>query len=409
MILSMLQIATALVAMGAAPRPSTAVDSTLQEISRIINERFYSKSTLDRSGWERAVTAAADALRQSHTPPERERILASLVQTLQTSHTQYLPRSSPTFWELTAVFEDSFQWLPEQCDVKRLPPLPIQLESIGVFWKYLEGRWYVGAVLKGSPADRGGLRLGDEIVLADGRPFEPVGSFSGKSEKMVRLSVRRTRAGPEFPIDVLPAVMRPQRAFLDEIAASARLFVKGETRIGYVRVLSWAGEDFQQALHGAVAKLNADGANAFVLDLRDGQGGAAPHFVSILDPTVPSIETTDRDGRSNRFDAVIRKPAVLLVNRGTRSGKEVVAYAAKKHGLATLMGERTAGAVLTGTPFCLSDGSLLYVAVRGSRTDGEVLEGRGVEPDRIVPFDIRYAGGTDIQLETALEFLAGRP
>jgi hypothetical protein len=44
--------------------------------------------------------------------------------------------------------------------------------------------------------------------------------------------------------------------------------------------------------------------------------------------------------------------------------------------------------------------------VQASRTDGETLEGRGVEPDRIVPFDIRYSAGNDVQLDAALEFLA---
>jgi len=99
-------------------------------------------------------------------------------------------------------------------------------------------------------------------------------------------------------------------------------------------------------------------------------------------------------------------PAVIVINGGSRSGKEIIAYAAKKHGIARLVGERTAGAVLPGSVFCLDNGALLYMAVAELMVDGEVLEGKGVEPDLVVPFDLRYAGGVDGQLDAALNAAA---
>jgi carboxyl-terminal processing protease len=106
------------------------------------------------------------------------------------------------------------------------------------------------------------------------------------------------------------------------------------------------------------------------------------------------------------YDYRMPKNAALLINGGTRSGKETVAYGVKAHGLAKLVGERTGGAVVFGQPFCLKDGSLLYLAVTDARVDGVRLEGHGVEPDVPVPFDIRYAAGVDPQRERALEVLA---
>lgn len=99
---------------------------------------------------------------------------------------------------------------------------------------------------------------------------------------------------------------------------------------------------------------------------------------------------------------------VLLVNKATRSGKEIFAFGAQKYGLATVIGERTAGAVVAGRLFPLPNGDLLYLAVRGSRIDGITLEGVGVVPDIVVPMDIRYRGGSDPQLARALEFLDRR-
>ena len=97
----------------------------------------------------------------------------------------------------------------------------------------------------------------------------------------------------------------------------------------------------------------------------------------------------------------------LLVNSGSRSGKEVLAYGFKKNGYGQVIGERTAGALLAATAFMLSDGSLLMLAVEDVSIEGERLEGKGVTPTIEVPFDIRYAAGKDPQLEKAIEFLAG--
>jgi len=59
----------------------------------------------------------------------------------------------------------------------------------------------------------------------------------------------------------------------------------------------------------------------------------------------------------------------------------VVAFAVKKQKLGTLVGQRSAGAVLGGTPFLLGDRSLLLLAAADALVDGERLEGRGGEPE----------------------------
>jgi carboxyl-terminal processing protease len=95
------------------------------------------------------------------------------------------------------------------------------------------------------------------------------------------------------------------------------------------------------------------------------------------------------------------------VAQAARSGKEVVARALQRHRRAVLVGERTAGAVLGGQPFLLSDGSLLFLAVQGVLVDGETLEGIGVAPDVAVAADLPYAEGRDPQLERALDTAVG--
>jgi carboxyl-terminal processing protease len=71
-----------------------------------------------------------------------------------------------------------------------------------------------------------------------------------------------------------------------------------------------------------------------------------------------------------------------------------------------VLGSRTAGAVLPGKPFVLSDGSLLYLAVGDGLIDGEGPEGMGVAPDLEVASPLEYADGDDPQKERAIQAAA---
>jgi carboxyl-terminal processing protease len=179
---------------------------------------------------------------------------------------------------------------------------------------------------------------------------------------------------------------------------------RGAAKIGYVRLWSGVGNAPAEA-RAAIRELNAKGVDGFVLDLREGWGGVPPEFVSVFDRAVPELVTRTRDEELH-FDGQIRTPAIVLINERVRSGKEVLAYAIQKHRLATLLGTRTAGALLPGTVYCLDGGALLYLPVGTFTMDGEEREGRGIEPDIDVPFDVRYAAGRDVQLGAALDQLS---
>jgi carboxyl-terminal processing protease len=118
------------------------------------------------------------------------------------------------------------------------------------------------------------------------------------------------------------------------------------------------------------------------------------------------MTTTERNGESAPVNVRWRKPVALLINGGTRSGKEVLAYGFKKYGYGQVVGTRTAGAVLAGRCHLLSDGSLLMIAVNDVTVDGERLEGKGVEPTVEVSFDLPYASGRDPQLDKAVQILS---
>lgn len=75
-------------------------------------------------------------------------------------------------------------------------------------------------------------------------------------------------------------------------------------------------------------------------------------------------------------------PVYLLVDGRTSSASEPLADALKTAKRATLMGERTAGAMLTALPHPLRDGWVVTIPQADFITaDGRRLEGTGVEPD----------------------------
>jgi len=280
------------------------------------------------------------------------------------------------------------------------------LEGIGADVALTPQGAFVRRVFAGSPSERAGLRRGDEIVSVDGGPFHPVLSFRGKAGRDAVLAVRRREGGP--PEEIRASVRRVPlpREWLDAQKQGSRVIWHRGRRIGVIPLFVGAGQEYQAAAQEALQSPAFQQADALVLDLRDGLGGLNPGFVSLFDREVPVLTIAGREGPVRTHSATWRRRMVVLVNGGSRSGKEIVARALQRHGLAVLVGERTAGAVLGGSAFPLSDGSLLYLAVSDVRSDGERLEGRRVDPDVPVPGSLPYAGGRDPQMERALDVAA---
>jgi C-terminal processing protease CtpA/Prc len=101
---------------------------------------------------------------------------------------------------------------------------------------------------------------------------------------------------------------------------------------------------------------------------------------------------------------------VLLVDRHTASAAEMIVAFARENHLATIIGEKTAGRLLSGTSVKVGNGFRLALPTRAYYTwKGSVLEGAPIEPDDLVEFDWRQRrSGSDQQLERAVEVIEGR-
>lgn len=326
-------------------------------------------------------------------------VINRMLAVLDASHTGYYSPDEIAYYDLADIFSGGLRRELE----KRFPRGEVAYDGIGMVTRVIDGRHFISGIYAGFPADKAGLMVGDEIINADGSPFAPIGSFAKKTGQKVKLTIRREVEGQPTIVEVVPQVLEPNEAFLAAMKDGARLLEKDGHKLGYVHIWSYARRQYQELLEELVAGKFKD-ADALIWDLRDGWGGAQPDYLDIFNARAPTMVLTGRDGASTE-NARWRKPVILIINGGTRSGKEVLAYGFKKYGYGEVVGTKSAGALLAGRAFMQSNGNLLLIAVADVAVDNERLEGVGVTPDHDVPFDIRYAKGADPQLAAAIDIL----
>ncbi|MBI1649789.1 S41 family peptidase [Hyphomicrobium sulfonivorans] len=388
----------------ARPVSRTAQETTAvyDEVWRLVRDRFYDAKLLgldwDSLGEKHRATYAA-----ANSDAQRSAAINALLGELGVSHTRHYTPDETAYYELADIFRYPLRReLP-----KHFTDGTVRYTGIGMFTREIDGKTFISAVFPNMGADRAGLLAGDEIIAADGQPFEAVGSFRDKVGKKVELEIRRTSNGDTQKISVEPHAIEPGKAFHTALRSSARIIEHNGKSIGYVRVWSYAGGNYHETLENVLSEGRLKDADALIWDLRDGWGGAQPSYLNVFNPHGPTLTLKGRTGAERIVDFRWNRPVTMLVNGGTRSGKEVLAYGFKKNKFGEVVGETTAGALLAGTSFMLSDGSLLILAVQDAEVDGERLEGKGVAPSVEVPFDVRYAAGKDPQLDRALEVLSG--
>lgn len=406
----------------ASPQAATAAapPDQVDEVWQIVNDNFYDPK-LNGVDWPAARERCKSRLKGVIAKPDIAREINVMLDELKTSHTHLYRAPEIEYYELLDIYREALG-----DNLKRVfPDGIVEYEGIGV-----RGRWNDGFIItdiyEGAPADGVGMCVGDEIasVIHPGRdlpgetPFESLHDLCwNKAGERVFVRLEHSIDDRQRRRSIVPTWIIPREILLESMRQSARVIERDGKRLAYVCIRSYASEEYQQLL---IDVLNAEplrSCDGLILDIRDGWGGANPEYVTIFGCPPPVLEMINREGKNNRIEPQAehfvppqkqwRKPVVLLVDGGTRSGKEVFAYAFKKTGRGKIVGTHTAGAVVGGRPFLLSDGSLLTVAVSDVRVDGVKLEGAGVEPDVVVERgEIRYSAGKDPQLDRAVEVLS---
>lgn len=402
---AILSVALLAVAVARAQAPTGAV---FDEACSLVEQHFVD-AELNGLDWEEECAAVRDEAAAAQSAVELAPLLNGLLAKLETSHTAFYPRGGRSWAELLDVFH------PDGVAEGFSPVIeagPFEVLSLGIVTREIEGRVFAADVYSGAPAAAAGMVVGDEIVSVGGARWTDDMPLPGAGGAPLHLDgiplevvIRRREEGEggrAVTLMITPEPINPRKAFIRAQQESVRIIERDGAKVGYMRVRSFAHPDHHDLLKWAVRFGPLAEVEALVLDLRGGWGGAQADYLDFLWEALPQWQVRGRGEPWREINMAWRKPVVVLIDEGTRSGKELLAWMVRQRDLGTLVGTRTAGAVTGGRLFPLADGSLLYLAVQEVRIDGEKLEGAGVAPHIEVGFALPYAAGADPQLDAGV-------
>ena len=294
--------------------------------------------------------------------------------------------------------------------------------GIGATINTSENKLVVVEVYKDLPADKGGLKSGDEIIKIDGLAVSDLKEsatqfLNGKKNTKVSLTYLRDDKATE--IVVSRGDVKPKAVPVSKLLSNG---------IGYI-ALDRFTKTASKEVEGALKLMLIDEAKGVVLDLRNNPGGLLHEAVKIVNLFVPkgqlvvstksNVETYNQTFETQKQPLSLEIPLVVLINQNSASASEIVAGALQDLDRAVIVGKRSYGKGLVQRPKPLPYGSQLKVTIsryytpsgrciqaldyRNRKKDGSavrydknqytafkttngrtVYDGGGIEPDIIV-------------------------
>ncbi|MEO0737555.1 MAG: S41 family peptidase [Cyanobacteria bacterium J06649_12] len=372
-----------------------------------VNDNFYDPE-FNGVDWSAMGEQYRSQVAAAPSRAEKAALINQMLGSLETSHTQLYTPDEPAYYQLLGIFYPRVSEFKARLE-EPFPEGKIEYAGIGIVTREKAGKTFIKGVFEGSPAAKAGLRVGDQLLSVAGQPFHPIQSFLDKADQPVALQVQSSlSSSSQKEMTVTPQLYDGITMFLEVMDDSVEVIETSGKQIGYVHIWSYAGDQYQEKLEDELIYGRLRDADALVLDLRDGWGGAPLTALQLYTARGPSVTSIGRDRTPSTYHGQWNKPVVMLVNGGSRSAKEILAYGFQQYDIGPVVGTPTAGAVTAGRAFIMPDDSLLYVAVADVYLDQTVrLEGEGVTPDVVVPFPIEYAQGADPQKERAIATALG--
>lgn len=406
--------------------------SILENVVAVMRKRFYLPEKLNAE-WQAAVERHRPIIEGAASGEVFEKAMSDLLSELHTSHLGFFHRSARRASSRAAL---SATYLADETPYGK--------------------RWIFQDVHSGGAAALAGIEPGNILLRVDGReivpPEHPV--FEMGKQTVVEI-VGNDDTGKIVSLDVArPKGKKLQ--FIEPTLVEARHLADG---LGYLKIAMFpgmVGVDVANQISSAVVSLGK--IDRLIIDLRGNTGGGigALRVMSFLTPDrVPVGFALDRRRTKDNIEAqklsfprfsrippatkhlwllglrfapamLSKKPIVLeteglgpkpfhrritlLIDRHTASAAEMIVAFAKENDLATIVGEKTAGRLLSATSVKVGKGFRLALPTGGYYTwRGSTLEGTPIEPGRVIDFDWRDRRlGGDQQLDQAIDSLQNR-
>lgn len=207
----------------------------------------------------------------------------------------------------------------------------------------------------GFPAERAGVRVGDELISVDGKnvkgnsTFDVSSLLKGKPKTEVVLEVSRSGQKENLKFKLTREKIR---------ISNITYYGLIDPNVGYIKLDEFtpgAGKEVEEA----VVDLKRKGANHLVLDLRDNLGGSLYEAVNIVNLFIPKgkevVSTRGKTPDWNKAYSTLNNPIdtqiplVVLTSGNSASASEIVAGSLQDYDRAVLVGQKTFGKGLVQT------------------------------------------------------------
>ena len=218
------------------------------------------------------------------------------------------------------------------------------------------------APIEGTPAYRAGMQPGDLIVGVDGQATfgmsleEVVRTLRGDPGSQVRLTLARRGEAVNWDVDVIREIIKIKSVAVADIIAPG---------VGYISLKQTRfSEDTADEVEAALAKLEEDGLESLVLDLRGNPGGLLTQATQVADLFLPKkdpiVTIRERRGQQSETklsekDPVVDIPMIVLIDGGSASAAEIVAGAIQDNDRGLVLGTPSFGKGSVQTIFDLGE------------------------------------------------------
>lgn len=334
---------------------------------------------------------------------------------VETHASSTLPSVKEKLWGaiqgLAASYRDPYTVFMPPSEAKQFQDdISGNFDGVGMEVGIKDGVLTVISPLKGTPAERAGLRPGDMILAIDDTPTDGMSTDEAvkliRGEKGTKVTFTIMRTGVSSKIDVIR----------DTIAVPT---IETETTDG-VFVISFYSftANSSQLFSKAIAEYRASGTDKLLIDLRGNPGGYLESAVSIASHFLPKgtvVVTEDYKGKRenviHRSKGIAGLPegtkVAILIDQGSASASEILAGALQDEGKATLIGKRSFGKGSVQELVQINGGGALKVTIaRWLTPAGRSISDGGLTPDIEVEYTAEDRDAqADPQKDRALRFL----
>lgn len=263
--------------------------------------------------------------------------------------------------------------------------LSSSFEGIGTEVTMIGGRVTVVSPFKDSPAEKAGIRPNDQIVSVDGESIEglslqeAVKKIRGPKGTKVVLGILRSGMTEPITITVVRDTIPLESVY-------SRLYEVNGQKLGRIEITSFS-ENTAQRFFDELKRLQKEGAQGFVIDVRGNPGGYLEAVTNILEQLVPHegimYQVENQSGRREVYRSKQKGdglPLVVLIDEGSASASEILAAALKGAGY-PLVGTHSFGKGTVQVTRDLSSGGTIKLTVaKWLAPDGTWIHKVGVTP-----------------------------